>query len=104
MEKIQRYRLGSDGFGGLQLREDELGQFVKFADHESKLREMREALELCHRHALKPFGYEGTPACRKVRELLESEGMDGRRYVGTYACPICGCATPHAHSPEDIAE
>jgi DNA repair exonuclease SbcCD ATPase subunit len=23
---------------------------------------------------------------------------------GTYACPICGCATPHAHSDEQIAE
>jgi hypothetical protein len=23
---------------------------------------------------------------------------------GTYACPICGCATPHAHSEEQIAE
>lgn len=23
---------------------------------------------------------------------------------GTYKCPICGCATPHAHSPEQIKE
>jgi hypothetical protein len=30
--------------------------------------------------------------------------QDDRAVEGTYACPICGCATPHAHSPEQIAE
>lgn len=27
-----------------------------------------------------------------------------KQLEGTYECPICGCATPHAHSEEQVAE
>jgi len=62
---------------------------------------LKEGLEIAHRNALSPFSYAGTPECRKIEVLL---GLSPSLLEGTYACPICGCATPHAHSAEDIAE
>ncbi len=39
-------------------------------------------------------------SCREFRPIKP----ETRAVEGTYECPICGCATPHAHSPKEIAE
>lgn len=70
-------------------------------DWDTTIAALKEALGIAHRNALVPYSYAGGPDCRKVEMLL---GLAPGSPEGTYACPICGCRTPHAHSAEDIAE
>ena len=76
---LQRYRHGSDGFGGRGLYEDEQGQFVKWSDVEGLVGALREYRKM-HQDADECGCYEcmclmeTCELCKRVDALLAAVG------------------------------